>query len=82
MKAYYAIQYQCGALNTMGGIRTDNSCRAVDKTDTAIKGLYIGSADNGSAFAAPYYNVGGCCNAMCMGSSWVAGETIIDDLAK
>lgn len=79
---YYAIQYQCGALNTMGGIRTDNFCRAVDKTDTAIEGLYIGSADNGSAFAAPYYNVGGCCNAMCMGSSWVAGETIVDDVAE
>lgn len=76
---YYAIQYQIGALSTMGGIRTDNYCRAVDGTDTVIPGLYISSSDNGSAFNAPYYDTGGTCNAMCIGTSWVAGETVVSD---
>ena len=78
---YYAIQYQVGGLNTMGGVRTDNSCRAVNAELKPIPGLYIGSSDNGSVFAAPYYNVGGSCNAMCMATSWVAGQTAAEDIA-
>lgn len=77
---FYAIQYQVGGLSTMGGIRTDNYCRAVDSNDDAIAGLYICSSDNGSAFNAPYYDTGGTCNAMCIGTSWVAGETAVADI--
>ena len=65
----------------MGGVRTDNSCRAVNAELKPIPGLYIGSSDNGSVFAAPYYNVGGSCNAMCMATSWVAGQTAAEDIA-
>lgn len=78
---FYAIQYQVGGLSTMGGIRTDNYCRAVDSGDNAIAGLYVCSSDNGSAFNAPYYDTGGTCNAMCIGTSWVAGETAVADIA-
>jgi fumarate reductase flavoprotein subunit len=77
---YYAIQNQVGALSTMGGVRTDNFCRAVDENDRPIPGLYVCASDNGSVFNAPYYEVGGTCSAMCLGTSWVAGQTVVADI--
>ena len=77
---YYAIQNQVGALSTMGGIRSDNFCRAVDENDRPVAGLYVCASDNGSVFNAPYYEVGGTCSAMCLGTSWVAGQTAVADI--
>ncbi len=77
---FYAIEYQTGGLSTMGGIKTDNSCRALNASEDPIPNLFVGSSDNGSAFNNPYYDVGGTCSAMCFGTCWVAGETIVKEL--
>ena len=77
---YYAIEYQCGGLNTMGGIKTDNTCHALNGELNAIPNLFVGSSDNGSVFSSPYYNVGGTCSGMCFGTCWVAGEQMVKEL--
>lgn len=77
---FYAIQYQAAGLSTMGGIKTDSRCRALNENNDPISGLYITGSDNGSAFSEPYYDVGGTDSAMCFGTNWVAGESIVSEL--
>lgn len=74
---FYAVQYQCGGLSTMGGIKTNNFCQAVDANFKTIPGLYVTGSENGSAFTSPYYDVGGTCSGICFGSNYVAGQDIV-----
>lgn len=77
---FYALQYQCGALVTMGGIKTDDNCRALNKDNKPVPGLYVASSDNGSAFNGPYYDIGGSSSGLAMCTGYIAGEEIVKAL--
>ena len=79
---FYAVQYQCAGLVTMGGIKTDDICRALNKENQPIDGLFVVSSDNGSAFSSPYYDIGGTSSGLAMGTGWIAGEEIAKLLGK
>lgn len=79
---FYAIEYQCGALVTMGGIKTDDICRALNADNRPVPGLYVVSSDNGSAFSSPYYDIGGTSSGLAMATGWIAGEEIAKAFGK
>ena len=79
---FYAVQYQCAGLVTMGGIKTDDTCRALDRENRPVPGLYVVSSDNGSAFSSPYYDIGGTSSGLAMGTGWIAGEEIAKTFGK
>lgn len=79
---FYAIQYQCGALVTMGGIKTDDICRALNKDNRPVPGLFVVSSDNGSAFSAPYYDIGGTSSGLAMATGKIAGDEIAKMMGK
>ncbi|MCR5845364.1 MAG: FAD-dependent oxidoreductase [bacterium] len=73
---YYAVQFQCGALVTMGGIKTDDICRALNEDNRPVPGLFVVSSDNGSAFSSPYYDIGGTSSGLAMATGYIAGNEI------
>jgi fumarate reductase flavoprotein subunit len=79
---FYAFEYQCGGLVTMGGLKTDWRCRALDKDNKVIEGLWVASSDNGSAFNGPYYDIGGSSSGLASATGWIAGEEIAAFLGK
>lgn len=67
----YAIELQIAAWITLGGIKTDSHCRAVDEEGNPLDGLFIVGAD-GDFWTVPYFQ-GGSCQGFCVGSGYVAG---------
>ncbi len=70
---YYLIEYHAGSWCTMGGIVTDENMNALNPAMEPIPGLYIAGGDNGSIYAAPYYDVGGTSSGMAFASGRLAG---------
>lgn len=70
---FYAVQYNPGAWCTLGGIRTDKRCRALDKDNRPIPGLYVAGLD-ADLFGVPYYE-GGSAQGFSYASGLLAGES-------
>ena len=79
---FYAIEYQCAGLVTMGGIKTDSTCCALDKENERIPGLYVAGSDNGSVYSGPYYDVGGTSSGLAIQTGWIAGQEAATFLGK
>lgn len=69
----YAIEFNISSWLTLGGIKTDGACRAVDADDNPIEGLLIAGAD-GDFWTVPYFE-GGSAQGFCVGSGYLAGIT-------
>jgi fumarate reductase flavoprotein subunit len=77
---FYIFEYNPGAWVTLGGIKTDGLCRALDSTNKTVEGLYVGGVD-GDFWSVPYYQ-GGSCNGFSLASGVLAGNTAAADLKK
>lgn len=75
---YYIFEYNPGAWVTLGGIKTDGLCRAVDADNNVVDGLYVGGVD-GDFWSVPYYQ-GGSCNGFSLASGVLAGNTAAEDV--
>ena len=69
----YVVELDIAAWVTLGGIKTDGFCRAVDADANPIPGLFVAGVD-GDFWAVPYFE-GGSCQGFCVGSGYLAGVT-------
>ncbi len=72
---FYVTENEVSAWSTFGGVRTDDSCRAVTAEHEVIPGLYVVGTDNGSLYSSPYYDVPGFCYGLCVDSGVIAGKS-------
>ena len=71
--ALYVVELNIAAWVTLGGIKTDGFCRAVDAEANPIPGLLVAGVD-GDFWAVPYFE-GGSAQGFCVGSGYLAGIT-------
>lgn len=69
----YVVELDIAAWVTLGGIKTDGFCRAVDAEANPIPGLFVAGVD-GDFWAVPYFE-GGSAQGFCVGSGYLAGVT-------
>lgn len=69
----YVVELDIAAWVTLGGIKTDGYCRAVDADANPISGLFVAGVD-GDFWAVPYFE-GGSAQGFCVGSGYLAGVT-------
>ena len=69
----YVVELDIAAWVTLGGIKTDGFCRAVDADANPIPGLFVAGVD-GDFWAVPYFE-GGSAQGFCVGSGYLAGVT-------
>ena len=69
----YVVELDIAAWVTLGGIKTDGYCRAVDADANPIPGLFVSGVD-GDFWAVPYFE-GGSAQGFCVGSGYLAGGT-------
>lgn len=69
----YVVELGIAAWVTLGGIKTDGYCRAVDADANPIPGLFVAGVD-GDFWAVPYFE-GGSAQGFCVGSGYLAGVT-------
>ncbi|MDO5521811.1 MAG: FAD-dependent oxidoreductase [bacterium] len=74
----YVFEYEASAWCTIGGMKVDDSLRVVDKTNTAIKGLYAAGLDAGSMYSSPYYDNEGSALGLAFASGTLAGLNMTD----
>lgn len=70
---FYAIQYNPSAWLSLGGIKTNGNCQALDVAGRAIPNLYVAGAD-ADLWVVPYVTKGSA-NGFCLASGWLAGES-------
>ena len=70
---YYLIQYNPAGYLTLGGIKTNEKCQALDAENEVINNLYIAGTD-ADLWGVPYA-LGGSANGFCLASGWLAGES-------
>ena len=75
---FYVFEYNPGAWVTLGGIKTDGFCRAVNADNDVVDGLYVAGVD-GDFWSVPYYQ-GGSCNGFSLASGALAGNTAAEDV--
>lgn len=75
---YYVFEYNPGAWVTLGGIKTDGFCRAVNSDNDIVDGLYVAGVD-GDFWSVPYFQ-GGSCNGLSLASGVLAGKTAAEDV--
>lgn len=73
---YYVFEYEPSAWCTLGGVKVDDSLRALDKNNEPIQGLYVAGVDAGSLFTAPYYDNEGSAFGLSLGSGTLAGRNM------
>lgn len=75
---FYAIELQPSAYQTIGGIKCNAECQALDSQGNAIAGLYVAGGD-ADIYSSPYY-LNGTANGFSLGSGlvagWAAGEAV------
>lgn len=69
---FYAVELQPSAYMTLGGIKCNGSCQALDQDNVAIPGLYVAGGD-ADIHTSPYLQ-NGSANGFALGSGLVAGE--------
>ncbi|MBS5449778.1 MAG: FAD-binding protein [Coriobacteriia bacterium] len=75
---FYAIQYNPGSWCTIGGIRTDAHCRALNAEGEPVSGLYVAGMD-ADLWSVPYYQAG-TAQGFSYASGLLAGETAAVDV--
>ena len=70
---FYAVELNVAAWLTLGGIKTDECCRALDADNNVIDGLFVAGAD-GDFWAVPYHQ-GGSAQGFCYASGYLSGTT-------
>lgn len=78
---FYIFEYEPSAWCTIGGVKTDASCRLLDAGQNVIPGVYVAGMDNGSAFCVPYYDNEGAALGVSLTLGIVAGECMAKELA-
>ena len=73
---YYVFEYEPSAWCTLGGVKVDDSLRALNKDNRPIQGLYVAGVDAGSLFTAPYYDNEGSAFGLSLGSGTLAGRNM------
>lgn len=73
---FYVFEYETSAWCTLGGVKVDDSLRALDANNKPIPGLYAAGIDAGSAFTAPYYDNEGSAFGIALSSGTLAGRTM------
>ncbi|MEL7647883.1 MAG: FAD-binding protein [Sedimentibacter sp.] len=71
---FYIVENQFSGWSTIGGVRVDESLRALDDDNKAIPGLYVVGSDAGSLFCAPYYDIPGSFYGLAIDSGNIAGK--------
>lgn len=70
---FYIIESMPAGWLSLGGIKCDGYCRAIDADNKPVRGLYVAGAD-ADLYTSPYYAAGSA-NGFAVGSGLVAGET-------
>lgn len=70
---FYAVELQPSAYTSLGGIKCNGSCQALDAGNVAIAGLYVAGGD-ADIHTSPYLQ-NGSANGFALGSGLVAGES-------
>ena len=70
---FYIIESMPAGWLSLGGIKCDGKCRAIDADNKPVPGLYVAGAD-ADLYTSPYYAAGSA-NGFAVGSGLVAGET-------
>lgn len=73
---FYLFAYEQSAWCTIGGVKTDEYCRALTPSGQVIAGLYVAGMDNGSCYCVPYYDNEGAAVGIAFTTGLVAGEHI------
>lgn len=71
---FYIIQNEFSGWSTIGGIRVDESLRALNDDNKPIPGLYVVGSDAGSLQATPYYDIPGSYYGLAIDSGTIAGK--------
>jgi fumarate reductase flavoprotein subunit len=71
---FYIVQNQFSGWSTIGGVRVDESLRALNDNNKAIPGLYVVGSDAGSLFSTPYYDIPGSFYGLAIDSGTIAGK--------
>lgn len=71
---FYIVQNQFSGWSTIGGVRVDESLRALNDDNKAIPGLYVVGSDAGSLFCTPYYDIPGSFYGLAIDSGSIAGK--------
>jgi len=71
---FYIVQNQFSGWSTIGGVRVDESLRALNDDNKAIPGLYVIGSDAGSLFCTPYYDIPGSFYGLAIDSGAIAGK--------
>lgn len=74
---FYVFEYEPSAWCTLGGVKVDDSLRAVNADNEPIHGLYVAGIDAGSLFSAPYYDNEGSALGLSLGSGTLAGRNMV-----
>ena len=69
---YYIIQSQPAGWLSLGGIKSNASCQALDPDGHPVDGLYVAGVD-ADLFTSPYYQMASA-NAFALSSGLIAGE--------
>lgn len=77
---FYIFEYEPSAWCTIGGVKTDDYCRALTCTGQTIPGLYVAGMDNGSCYCVPYYDNEGSAAGIAFTTGLVAGEHMVEYL--
>lgn len=76
---YYIAEYQTSSWCSMGGIKTNGNCRALNADGQIIPGLFVAGTD-ADLRTVPYYQ-GGSAQGFCVTSGMIAGETAAEMIA-
>lgn len=79
---FYIFEYEPSAWCTIGGVKTDEYCRALTPESKPIEGLYVAGVDNGSCYTAPYYNNEGAAVGLAFTTGILAGENAAEYVMK
>lgn len=79
---FYIFEYEPSAWCTIGGVKTDEFCRALTPASEPIEGLYVAGVDNGSCYSVPYYNNEGAAVGLAFTTGILAGENAAEYVRK
>lgn len=77
---YYLIQYNPSGYLSMGGIKCDAGCHALDENNDIIPNLFVAGTD-ADLWSVPYA-LGGSAHGFSLSSGWLAGETAAKEVAE
>ena len=75
---YYLIEYNPSGYLTLGGIKCDAGCRALDANNDIVPNLFVAGTD-ADLWSVPYA-LGGSAHGFSLSSGWLAGETAAKEI--